>query len=124
MLSSDVGGGKTTFTKGLAKGLGCEQTLSSPTFTVSRVYDCREGLKLYHFDFYRLVDAGVVGYELAETLGDEKAVTVVEWGDIVAGALPDRHVELRLERTKDGEDARRIICSVHENLAYLVGAAK
>lgn len=81
-------------------------------------------MKLYHFDFYRLADAGIVGHEFAETIGDEKAVIVVEWGDIVAGVLPEQHVELRLERTKDGEDARHIVCSVHENLAYLIGVTK
>src|SRR5688572_5517582 len=75
VLASDLGGGKTTFTKGLAAGLGSLDKVVSPTFTVSRVYKCRDGLYLHHFDFYRLNEPGVVGHELAEVIGDPHAVT-------------------------------------------------
>ncbi len=57
-LVSDVGGGKTTFTKGLARGLLVEEVVQSPTFTISRLYHARDGLELHHFDFYRLPEAG------------------------------------------------------------------
>ena len=61
-LVGDVGAGKTTFVRGLAKGLGSTDHVSSPTFTVEQVYTGR--LTLYHYDFYRLPDAGVVKNQL------------------------------------------------------------
>ena len=64
-LIGDVGAGKTTFTKGLAKGLGISETVQSPTFTISRVYE-GEKLTLSHYDFYRLNDYGIMEMELAE----------------------------------------------------------
>src|SRR5690606_36483896 len=95
VLSSDLGGGKTTFTKGLARGLGCEESVGSPTFTVKRVYACRDGLSLHHFDFYRLSEPGVVAYELSEVASDPKAVVAVEWGDIVEDILPKHRIIIK-----------------------------
>lgn len=124
MLGSDLGGGKTTFVKGLAQGLGCEQVVGSPTFTVSRVYQCRDGLELHHFDFYRLSDPGVVAYELSEAVDLPKAVVAVEWGDIVSSALPEGRIELRLERSHTGENVRQISCKVDASLAYVLEAVR
>jgi tRNA threonylcarbamoyladenosine biosynthesis protein TsaE len=87
-LVGDIGAGKTTFTKGLAKGMGIEDDIQSPTFTISRVYDANSGLTLAHYDFYRLEDAGIMNAELHESVNDTRAVTVVEWGGVVAGVLP------------------------------------
>jgi tRNA threonylcarbamoyladenosine biosynthesis protein TsaE len=64
-LISDLGGGKTTFVRGLACGMGSTDHVASPTFTISREYVAGE-LALFHFDFYRLSDPGVVAIELAE----------------------------------------------------------
>jgi len=88
-LVGDVGAGKTTFTKGLAVGLGIDEDVQSPSFTISRVYDARDGLLLSHYDFYRLSDAGIMANELKETTQDPTAVTVIEWADIVDGVLPE-----------------------------------
>src|SRR5690606_23307454 len=63
-LVSDLGGGKTTFTRGLVGGLKSTDTVASPTFTISREYTGGR-LHVYHFDFYRLGEAGIVGDELA-----------------------------------------------------------
>ncbi len=65
-LVGDVGAGKTTFVKGLAKGLTVEDDVQSPSFTISRVYDARDGIQLAHYDFYRLYDAGIMANEIAE----------------------------------------------------------
>lgn len=119
MLVSDLGGGKTTFTKGLALGLGCTATITSPTFTVSRSYNCAKSLKLHHFDFYRLQEAGVVGQELEEIIEDPEAVTVIEWGEIVSQALPHDVVTIKLNRSHDGEDVRKIQCEIPQKFAYL-----
>lgn len=119
MLSSDLGGGKTTFTKGLAKGLGSKDIVNSPTFTVSRVYDCRDGIELHHFDFYRLSEGGMVAHELAEVMNDPKIVTVVEWGDVVSDVLPETRVDVVFERVSSGEDDRKLKLSYSPDLSYV-----
>jgi tRNA threonylcarbamoyladenosine biosynthesis protein TsaE len=107
-LVGDVGAGKTTLTKGIASGLGITETVQSPSFTISRVYDAPNDLRLVHYDFYRLADAGIMADELHETIHDPLTITIVEWAGIVDGVLPvdrltvsitspteyDRHVEL------------------------------
>ena len=65
-LTADLGGGKTTFTKGLASGLGVTQKITSPTFTLSREYAGLNNLTLVHYEFYRLDYAGVIARELSE----------------------------------------------------------
>lgn len=120
LLSSDLGGGKTTFTKGLAKGLGSRDVVGSPTFTVSRVYDCRDGLSIHHFDFYRLNEGGMVAHELAEVLDDSKAIVVVEWGDVVSDVLPEKRITVEFERVKSGEDHRSIKISSPALFKYIV----
>lgn len=90
-LIGDVGAGKTTFVKGLAKGLDVDDDVQSPSFTISRMYDGRDELQLAHYDFYRLTDAGIMANELSEMVHDPKTVTVIEWADIVEGVLPENH---------------------------------
>lgn len=124
MLTSDLGGGKTTFTKGLAKGLGVGAIVTSPTFTISRVYSGRDGLKLIHFDFYRLPSAGMAAHELSEVIGDKLAVTVIEWGEVVEGVLPDEYLEIKFNRTKDGENYRSIIVKHPDSYSYILKDTK
>lgn len=119
MLSSDLGGGKTTFTKGLAAGLGSEDHVGSPTFTVSRVYRCRDGIYLHHFDFYRLAEAGVVGHELADVIGDPHAVTVIEWGDVVSDVLPADRIMIQIDRLPGGEELRCLNVTSPPGLSYV-----
>ena len=101
-LVGDVGAGKTTFTKGLAKGLGISETVQSPTFTISRVYE-GEKLTLSHYDFYRLNDYGIMEMELAENLNNAKNVTVVEWADDLAEILPKKHLKLVFESLNENQ---------------------
>lgn len=105
-LVGDVGAGKTTFVKGLALGLGIDDDVQSPSFTISRVYDARDTLQLAHYDFYRLTDPGILADELHEIVGDTGTVTVIEWADIVEGVLPEGH--FRLQFTASSETTRRI----------------
>jgi tRNA threonylcarbamoyladenosine biosynthesis protein TsaE len=119
LLASDLGGGKTTFTKGLAAGLGSEDNVSSPTFTVNKIYKCRDGLELHHFDFYRLQEAGVVGMELADIIDDPKIISVVEWGDMVTEQLPADRITITFERVATAEDDRSIKIELPEKYAYL-----
>lgn len=95
-LVGDVGAGKTTFTKGLAKGLGITDDVQSPSFTVSRVYQARDDLTVAHYDFYRLSDPGIMANELAEVIHDQKVVTIVEWATIVKNVLPNDHITISL----------------------------
>lgn len=98
-LVGDVGAGKTTLTKAIAAGMGVEDDVQSPTFTLSRTYETSQGLRLAHYDFYRLHDAGILASELAESIHDAQTVTVVEWAAIVAGVLPDDRLTLSLQAT-------------------------
>ncbi len=104
-LIGDVGAGKTTFTKGLALGLGILETVQSPTFTISRVYE-GDNLTLSHYDFYRLNDYGIMKMELAENLSDPQNITVVEWAGDLADILPEKHLKLIFESVS--EDKRLV----------------
>ena len=92
-LIGDVGAGKTTFTKGLALGLGVLETVQSPTFTISRVYE-GDNLTLSHYDFYRLNDYGIMKMELAENLSDPQNITVVEWACDLAEIFKEKVLNL------------------------------
>lgn len=107
-LIGDVGAGKTTFTKGLAKGLSINEVIQSPTFTISREYDARDGLRLSHYDFYRLPDAGIMADELHETVTDPRSVTVVEWAEVVDNVLPEKRITLRITPSRMSETSRDI----------------
>ncbi|HUD11660.1 MAG TPA: tRNA (adenosine(37)-N6)-threonylcarbamoyltransferase complex ATPase subunit type 1 TsaE, partial [Candidatus Saccharimonadia bacterium] len=108
-LASDLGGGKTTFVQGLAKGLDYTGDVTSPTFVLSRVYKLNSSLELHHYDLYRLGTGGVVGEELAEDLRDAQTITVVEWGAIVENEMPkDR---LRIEFRITGDTSRDLVLS-------------
>jgi tRNA threonylcarbamoyladenosine biosynthesis protein TsaE len=100
-LIGDVGVGKTTLVKGLARGLGVNEVVNSPSFTLSKSYEGR-GVILVHYDFYRLVDPGLLAGELAEAVGDKNTVTVVEWGESVADVLPERRVRVEIKYREDG----------------------
>ena len=105
-LIGDVGAGKTTFTKGLAIGMGIDEVVQSPSFTISRTYENTESIRMVHYDFYRLHDAGVMKQDLQESIEDDKTVTVVEWADIVSGVLPDDRLSLRF--TSPTETSRSV----------------
>ena len=96
-LVGDVGAGKTTFVKGLAKGLAIDDDIQSPSFTISREYEARDGLRLVHYDFYRLSEPGIMANEVAEMIHDDKTVTVIEWADIIEGVLPANRYTIRFE---------------------------
>lgn len=100
-LIGDIGAGKTTLTKGLAMGMGIDEDIQSPTFTISRVYTSESGLVLAHYDFYRLQDPGIMSAELYESVNDPKTVTVIEWGGVVAGVLPSDTLRLRINSLLD-----------------------
>ncbi len=104
-LYGDLGSGKTTFVKGLAKGLGIDpMKVNSPTFVLMNVYDGRR--PVYHFDFYRLdntKEIAAIGYD--EFLYGE-GVSVIEWADRFGPLVPQENLGLRF--THQGGDLRLI----------------
>lgn len=112
-----MGGGKTAFTQGLAKGLGSTDRVSSPTFTLRNEYRSGE-LTLFHFDFYRLSEAGIMRDELAEVIVDPQAVVVVEWGDIVEDVLPADRLTVTIRAS--GETSREFTVTYTKRLSYLI----
>ena len=111
-LTGDLGVGKTGFAQGLASGLGIEEAINSPTFTIVQVYD--EGrLPFYHFDVYRIGDIeemDEIGYE-DYFYGD--GVCLVEWAELIKELLPKTRTELLIEKDlQKGFDYRRI--TLHE----------
>ena len=99
-----LGMGKTAFTRGLARGLGCAGRVTSPTFTIVNEYD--GATPLFHFDMYRLNSADDlfdIGWEDYLARG---GVCAVEWSENVADALPENTVRVRIDR--DGDTGRRI----------------
>jgi tRNA threonylcarbamoyladenosine biosynthesis protein TsaE len=116
-LVSDLGGGKTTFTRGLVRGTGSTDRVGSPTFTLSREYKAPH-FTVAHFDFYRLNEGGIVADELAEFVGDPTYVCVVEWGDVVQDVLPEQRVTLHLNLL--GDEERQLTFEYPEALSYLM----
>ena len=104
LLSGDLASGKTTFVQGFARGLGVEDRVVSPTFTLVRTYAGR--LPLVHCDVYRLENLDEVSdLDLPEWL-DDGGVALVEWGDVVAPALPADFLDVVIE-FGDADDDRR-----------------
>lgn len=107
-LDGDLGTGKTVFTQGFAKGLGIEQPVNSPTFTIVCEY-CSGRIPLYHFDVYRIEEPeemDEIGYE-DYFYGD--GVCVVEWASQVEEIIPTNAVRITIEKDlSKGFDYRRI----------------
>lgn len=97
-LTGELGAGKTTFVKGLAKGLGIEARIISPTYVVVREHEIESGIRnhdsgierLYHLDLYRLTsEKDVLGIDIHDLLKDKKAVTVIEWPEVARSVIPN-----------------------------------
>ena len=107
-LIGDLGVGKTVFTQGFAKGLGIEDTVNSPTFTILQIYD--EGrLTLNHFDVYRIGDIS----EMDEIGFDEyvysDGVSLIEWANLIEDILPREYRQILIEKDLEkGFDYRKI----------------
>lgn len=107
-LIGDLGVGKTAFSKGVAKGVGIEEGILSPTFTIIQVYE--EGrLPFYHFDVYRIGDVeelDEIGYE-DYVYGS--GVTLIEWANLIEEVLPEKRIDIQIEKNLEkGFDYRMI----------------
>jgi len=109
-LTGDLGTGKTHLTKGIAKGLGIDECITSPTFTIVNEYEGR--LKLYHFDVYRVNDPD----EIAAIGFDEyifgNGVSVIEWANYIEDLIPEESLTINIAKLSDlGETYRKITLS-------------
>jgi len=104
-LEGDLAAGKTTFTKGLARGLEVTDIVDSPTFSIVKEYDGR--VPLFHMDVYRL--KGDSDIEFLLEYFDRDGVCVIEWASIIEQDLPEQRIDVRIERL-DG-DIRKISIS-------------
>ena len=107
-LNGDLGVGKTIFTQGFAEGLGIDEPVNSPTFTIVQQYDTGR-LPLYHFDVYRIGDISEmdeIGYE-DYFYGD--GVSLIEWSQLIEEILPEHVTEITIEKDLEkGFDYRKI----------------
>ena len=107
LLDGDLGAGKTTFTKGLAKGLGIKRNIKSPTFTIIREY--QDGrIPLYHMDVYRLDDGSGDELGLDEYFNGD-GVNVIEWSQFVEDELPSDYLKIVFHRNDEQGDSYRKI---------------
>jgi len=102
-LIGDIGVGKTTLVKGLAKGLGITDDVTSPSFVISKTYrDVKNSTTLTHFDFYRLSDPGIMQSELSESIEAPSTITVIEWAEAVKNVLPKNRITITINYNDDG----------------------
>ena len=118
-MSGDLGAGKTTLTQGIARGLGITRTVSSPTFTILKIYQGR--LPLYHFDAYRLEGTHQeLGFE---EMIDGEGLTVIEWPEYMEDL--DQTQPLRITLHRLGENRRQIVLETdNEKYVELMEALK
>lgn len=108
LLEGDLGVGKTVFSKGFGKGLGIEEPISSPTFTVIQIYEGGR-LPLYHFDVYRIADV-----EEMDEIGYEdyffgQGACLIEWASLIQDILPENCIKIQIDKDLDkGFQYRRI----------------
>ena len=107
-LEGDLGAGKTTFAKGVARSLGIKEPITSPTFTIMNEYQGTK-TKLFHFDLYRLEDPEefhAMGFEEYFDLTTLDGISLVEWPSNCPNILPERRFDVKI--TKQGENKRLI----------------
>ena len=108
LLNGDLGVGKTVFSKGLGAGLGIEEPISSPTFTVLQIYESGR-LPLYHFDVYRIADVEEMDESGYEDYFYGRGVCLIEWAELISEILPSEVIRVTIEKDlQKGMDYRKI----------------
>ena len=116
-LTGDLGGGKTQFTKGIAKALGITETVVSPTFTIERIYPSPRHSSteykfstgsgwnpvLHHFDFYRTQNDQEIAESIKDLSSDPDAIIVVEWPENIEGILPEKYTAINFKYLDENE---------------------
>jgi tRNA threonylcarbamoyladenosine biosynthesis protein TsaE len=114
-LEGELGAGKTLLTRGIAKGMGIDYPVSSPTYTLINEYS--GPVPLYHFDLYRLDDEDELYYIGGEELLFDAGVSVIEWAPRMKEFLPEERLWIKISRVQ-GEDSKRLIEVTAEGKKY------
>lgn len=97
-LHGDLGAGKTVLSRGIARGLGVTEAVTSPTFTVAQEYELADRKYLYHLDMYRIDDEeAALAFGIDEFLFSPQAITVLEWPERIRGLLPEQAELMNLQ---------------------------
>lgn len=104
VLSGDLGSGKTKFTEGFLSYFGLEDDISSPTFTIVNEYH-KDNINIYHFDVYRLEDSSEF-YAIGGEEYFENGICIIEWGELIEDALPEKYIRIDFSRCPDDENSR------------------
>ena len=107
VLTGDLGSGKTKFTEGVLQFFGLENEISSPTFTIVNEYLNRD-VNVYHFDVYRLEDEDEF-YAIGGEEYFEKGICLIEWGEMIESALPNKYIQISFSRNLEDENVREIV---------------
>lgn len=105
VLTGDLGAGKTTLTKGIAKGLAIEQMIKSPTYTIIREYQ-QGRIPLYHMDVYR-IESGANDLGLDEYFEGD-GLSVIEWGRQLGDYVPEDYLELLIHKDPENDEQRQV----------------
>ena len=106
VLNGDLGAGKTKFTEGFLKFFGLDKEISSPTFTIVNEYNA-DNFNIYHFDVYRLEDSSEF-YAIGGEDYFSSGICIIEWGFIIADALPKDYIQISFDRLHENENYRLI----------------
>ena len=104
VLSGELGAGKTKLTEGILTYFDLQDEISSPTFTIVNEY-IRNDINIYHFDAYRLSDSSEF-YEIGGEEYFEKGICIIEWGELISDAIPEEHLEIKIEKDSKQENYR------------------
>ena len=108
-LHGDLGAGKTVLSRGVARGLGITEAVTSPTFTVAQEYQAPDGRRFNHLDMYRIDDErSALAFGIEEYLFDPDAITLVEWPERIAGLLRGGDCIALTLAYGDGQDETRV----------------
>ncbi|MBO6047460.1 MAG: tRNA (adenosine(37)-N6)-threonylcarbamoyltransferase complex ATPase subunit type 1 TsaE [Erysipelotrichaceae bacterium] len=108
-LNGELGAGKTTLTKGIGQGLGVKKIISSPTFTIVKIYTGK--LMLYHFDAYRLEGSDEdLGFE---DMFEDGGVSVIEWPEFIDDIIPAQHLDITIHKIDD--ETREVVLTPYGN---------
>ncbi|NBI07322.1 tRNA (adenosine(37)-N6)-threonylcarbamoyltransferase complex ATPase subunit type 1 TsaE [Senegalia massiliensis] len=121
-LDGDLGAGKTTLTKSIVKGLGVDEYVTSPTFTIVNEYEGK--VHVNHFDVYRISDVDEmydIGYD---EYMDSESVNIIEWSSIIKEILPEDRIEINIERLEKDNKRKFNINSIGERYKDLVEELK
>lgn len=114
-LTGELGTGKTVFTQGVAAGIGVEEIVNSPTFTILQEYQSGR-MPFYHFDVYRILDVNEMDEIGYEDCFYGRGVCLIEWAEQIGGLLPGRYTQIVIEKDlQKGFDYRRITVTEHED---------